>query len=212
MDQHPNLNNIENQKEPKLYESGNWFPYVIIGIVILGSAIVLFNFDEIYNGFYLPFISSPLEIFAATYRAYFLLLPEMLDLSGGILILLLDMIKPNRNRLRAPLIAQVTLFLSYFPVVFTMYLTTRYFNAALGQYWGGLETIDPFSLFLKSIALVTVNYVVVIAMRSKELPKKFSGEFYAFLMFATVAVECVVSSSDILAIFLLTEFVAITTT
>lgn len=207
----PSFSNIPDKPEgPRLYEAGNWFPYVVVSIVIIGSAIVLLNFDEIYNGFYLPFISSPLEIFAATYRAYFLLLPEMLDLTGGLLILLLDMIRPNRNRVRAPLIAQTTLFLSYFPVVFTMYLTTRYFNAALGQYWGGLETIDPFSLFLKSIALVTVNYVVVIAMRSKELPEKFSGEFYAFLMFATVAIECVVSSSDILAIFLLTEFVAIT--
>ncbi|MCK4719707.1 hypothetical protein KAU08_03555, partial [bacterium] len=207
MDQVPNP---ENHNGPRLYKAGNWYPYVVMGIFIFGSFITILYFDTIVNEFYLPFISNPLEIFAATYRAYFLLLPEMLDLAGGILILTLDMIRPNKNRLRAPLIAQTVLILSYFPVIFTMYLTTRYFNAALGQYWGGLETIDPFSLFLKSIALITVNYVVVIAMRSKELPEKFSGEFYAFLMFATVAVECVVSSSDIMAIFLLTEFVAIT--
>lgn len=207
MDQFPNP---ENHDGPRLYKAGNWYPYVVMGVLIFGSFITILNFDTIINEFYLPFISNPLEIFAATYRAYFLLLPEILDLSGGILILLLDMIRPNKNRLRAPLIAQTVLILSYFPVIFTMYLTTRYFNAALGQYWGGLETIDPFSLFLKSIVLLTVNYVVVIAMRSKELPEKYSGEFYAFLMFATVAVECVVSSSDILAIFLLTEFVAIT--
>lgn len=207
MDRVPNQ---EYHDGPRLYKAGNWYPYVVMGIIIFGSFITILNFDTIINEFYLPFISNPLEVFAATYRAYFLLLPEMLDLFGGILILLLDMIRPNKNRLRAPLIAQTVLILSYFPVIFTMYLTTRYFNAALGQYWGGLETIDPFSLFLKSIALITVNYVVVIAMRSKELPEKFSGEFYAFLMFATVAVECVVSSSDIMAIFLLTEFVAIT--
>lgn len=207
MDQVPNP---ENHNGPRLYKAGNWYPYVVMGIFIFGSFITILYFDTIVNEFYLPFISNPLEIFAATYRAYFLLLPEMLDLAGGILILTLDMIRPNKNRLRAPLIAQTVLILSYFPVIFTMYLTTRYFNAALGQYWGGLETIDPFSLFLKSIALITVNYVVVIAMRSKELPEKYSGEFYAFLMFATVAVQCVVSSSDILAIFLLTEFVAIT--
>jgi hypothetical protein len=192
MDQVPNP---ENHNGPRLYKAGNWYPYVVMGIFIFGSFITILYFDTIVNEFYLPFISNPLEIFAATYRAYFLLLPEMLDLAGGILILTLDMIRPNKNRLRAPLIAQTVLILSYFPVIFTMYLTTRYFNAALGQYWGGLETIDPFSLFLKSIALITVNYVVVIAMRSKELPEKFSGEFYAFLMFATVAIECVVSSS-----------------
>ena len=210
MDRSSDQNIPTSPRKPPLYEAGNWYPYVVMAFILIGSALVILRFDEIYNGFYLPFISSPLEIFAATYRAYFLLLPEMMDLAGGILILVLDMIRPNRHSTRAPLIAQTTLILSYFPVVFTMYLTTRYFNAALGQYWGGLETIDPFSLFLKSVALLTVNYVVAIAMRSKDLPSKFSGEFYAFIMFATVAVECVVSSSDILAIYLLTEFVAIT--
>ncbi|MCX6645542.1 MAG: NADH-quinone oxidoreductase subunit N [bacterium] len=210
MDKSSNRNNQESPRTPKFYEAGNWYTYTVLAITIIGSAFIIFRFDEIYNGFYLPFISSPLEIFAATYRAYFLMLPEMLDLTSGLLILTLDMIRPNRNSLRAPLIAQTALFISYFPVIFTMYLTTRYFNAALGQYWGGLETIDPFSLFLKSVCLLTVNYVVVIAMRSKDLPEKFSGEFYAFVMFATVAIECVDSSSDILAIYLLTEFVAIT--
>jgi len=209
MDQSQNPENSKHH-HPKIYHSGDWYPQVIVGLIIVGAFLVVLFYEEIYNGFYLPFISSPLEVFAAAYRAYFLLLPEMLDLAGGLLILSLDIIRPNKNRLRAPLIAQTVLIISYFPVIFTMYLTTRYFNAALGQYWGGLETIDPFSLFLKSIALVTVNYVVVIAMRSKDLPEKYTGEFYAFLMFATVAVECVVSSSDILAIYLLTEFVAIT--
>ncbi|HEX9745842.1 MAG TPA: NADH-quinone oxidoreductase subunit N [bacterium] len=215
-----NLDKPDNhdKQPPRFYEAGNWFPMLISAIVIFTAGFLLLVFSneetkiykdtlEIYN----IYVKSPLEVFASTYRAYFLLMPEILDTFGGILILVMDMIRPNGHRLRAPLTAQVTLFLSYFPVIFTMYLTTRYFNAALGQYWGGLETIDPFSLFLKSIALVTVNYVVVISMRDKNLPAKFSGEFYAFIMFATVAVECVVSSSDILAIYILTEFVAITT-
>ncbi|HDS29457.1 MAG TPA: hypothetical protein ENN67_00290, partial [Firmicutes bacterium] len=207
----------EHEEEVPLYKRGNSIPwivapiFIILGAFFLGPEDFLFNVQTyFYDSIYQPYISSPLEVFAAAYRAYFLLLPEILDLAGGLLILIMDIIRPNGHRLRAPITAQVVLLLSYFPVVFTMYLTTRYFNAALGQYWGGLETIDPFSLFLKSVALVTVNYVVIIAMRSKDLPKRFSGEFYAFLMFATVAVECVVSSSDILAIYLLTEFVAIT--
>lgn len=198
------------KKELRMYEAGNMFPPFFAAFLIIGTLLVYYKWDYLEHAFFLPYISSPLEVFAATYRAYFLLVPEMLDLTGGILILVMDMIRPNGHRLRAPMTANITLILSYFPVVFTMWLTTKYFNAALGQYWGGLETIDPFSLFLKSVALITVNYVVVIAMRSKDLPPKYSGEFYAFIMFATVAIECVVSSSDILAIFILTEFVAIT--
>ena len=215
MDQDPKPESHLQPGEIPIYKLGNAFPQIIIGILVLvaaalspwpGNKIPFWLFQE----FYPQYIESPLEVFAATYRAYFLLIPETMDFTGGLLILILDMIRPNRNRIMAPMVAQVTLFFSYFPVIFTMYLTTKYFNAALGQYWGGLETIDPFSLFLKSVALLTVNYVVVIAMRSKDLPAKFSGEFYAFIMFATVAIECVVSSSDILAIYILTEFVAIT--
>ncbi len=209
MDENRTAEPPEEQHLP-IYRAGNWYPPLIAAILVVCTVLYILYSDWIIHNIYQPLFSSPLQVFAATYRAYFLLLPEMLDLSGGLLILLLDMVRPNRNRVRAPLIAQSVLIISYIPVIFTMYLTTRYFNAALGQYWGGLETIDPFSLFLKSVALITVNYVVVIAMRSKELPEKFSGEFYAFIMFATVAVECVVSSSDILAIYLLTEFVAIT--
>ena len=210
MNENPEPNGEYEVRTLSTREGGNWFPWVVVGVMFLIAIGVILFYDQLKSNFYQPFISQPLEIFAAAYRAYFLLIPETLDLSGGILILLLDMIQPNGNRLRAPMIANIWLIFSYFPVIFTMYLTTRYFNAALGQFWGGMETIDPFSLFLKSVALITVNYVVVISMRSKELPEKFSGEYYAFLMFATVAIECVVSSSDILAIFILTEFVAIT--
>ncbi len=206
---------VSESKGVPIYKSGDWFSqFLAYGLLLVGVLAIPFPFnpipDWVRGEFYPQYISSPLEVFASSYRAYFLLIPEAMDLTTGLLILLLDMVRPNRNSLRSPIIAQIGLILSYFPVIFTMYLTTRYFNAALGQYWGGLETIDPFSLFLKSVALVTVNYVVVIAMRSKDLPEKFSGEFYAFLMFAVVAIECVVSSSDILAIYLLTEFVAIT--
>jgi len=210
MDEFPTSEGPDDSGRVPLHRAGDWYTQLMAGIFIVSAFLIIFYHEAIYNGFYLPFISSPLEVFASAYRAYFLLVPEMMDLTSGLLILLLDIVRPNLNRTRAPLIAQTALILSYFPVIFTMYLTTRYFNAALGQYWGGLETIDPFSLFLKSVALITVNYVVVIAMRSKDLPEKFSGEFYAFVMFATVAIECVVSSSDIMAIYLLTEFVAIT--
>ena len=121
------------------------------------------------------------------------------------------MIRPNGHRLRAPMIANIWLIFSYFPVIFTMYLTSRYFNAADGTVLGRVSTIDPFSLFLKSVALITVNYVVVISMRSKDCPERFP---------AVLRIHHVCDSRDRMrrlvhrtssAIFLLTEFVSITT-
>ena len=158
---------------------------------------------------YRNFIDTPMEVFASTYRAYFLLTPEIIVLFTGLLILILELIRPNGRRWRAPIIALTGLVISYGVILYTQYLTSRYFNAALGQFWGGLETIDPFSLFLKSVALFAAIYTILQSMKDRELNPKYSGEYYAFIMFAFCAVELVVSSSDILAIFVMAEFVSL---
>jgi NADH-quinone oxidoreductase subunit N len=157
---------------------------------------------------YKKYVDTPLQIFADNYTAYFLFVHETITIAGAILILVLDMIKPNRNSLRAPIICLVSSFIALFLVFYTINLTSRYFNPALGQYWGGLETIDPFSLFLKSIAFVGVIFTVLMSIKTR-LPRKYTGEYYALLMFATTSMTFVTSSSDILAIWVLTEFVSI---
>jgi len=159
--------------------------------------------------FYRKFIDTPMEVYANTYRAYFLLTPEMIVLFTGILILCLELIRPNGRRWRAPLIALGGLLVSYGVIIYTQYLVSRYFNAALGQYWGGLETIDPFSLFLKTVALFAAVYTILQSMKDRELNPKYSGEYFAFIMFAFTAVETVVSSSDILAIYIMSEFISL---
>ena len=157
---------------------------------------------------YKKYVDTPLQIFADNYTAYFLFVHETITIAGAILILVLDMIKPNRNSLRAPIICLVSSFIALFLVFYTINLTSRYFNPALGQYWGGLETIDPFSLFLKSIAFLGVIFTVLMSIKTR-LPRKYTGEYYALLMFATTSMTFVTSSSDILAIWVLTEFVSI---
>ena len=157
---------------------------------------------------YKKYVDTPLQIFADNYTAYFLFVHETITIAGAILILVLDMIKPNRNSLRAPIICLVSSFIALFLVFYTINLTSRYFNPALGQYWGGLETIDPFSLFLKSIAFLGVIFTVLMSIKTR-LPRKYTGEYYALLMFATSSMTFVTSSSDILAIWVLTEFVSI---
>jgi NADH-quinone oxidoreductase subunit N len=179
--------------------------WVFFGMTFLFGAIG----DSLLMTMYNSFINQPLENFANNYTAYFLLVPETIALTTAVLILILDLIKPNRDSLKAPVIAMVGSLLSLSTVYYTQYLTSRYFNPALGQYWGGLETIDPFSLFLKSIAFWGVIFAIIMSVKTK-LPRKHAGEYYALLMFATVAMTFVVSSSDILAIWVMTEFVSLT--
>ena len=91
---------------------------------------------------YRSLIHQPLENFAGNYQAYFLLLPETIVLITAVLILVLDLIKPNRDSLKAPVVAIIGTLISLGTVFYTQYLVSRYFDPALGQYWGGLETID----------------------------------------------------------------------
>ncbi|MBU1023699.1 hypothetical protein KKB99_05345, partial [bacterium] len=165
--------------------------------------------DSLLMTLFRSYFSQPLENFANNYQAYFLLLPESIVLGTAVLILILDMIKPNRDSLKAPIVAIVGTLLSLSTVIYTQYLVSRYFNPALGQYWGGLETIDPFSLFLKSVAFLGVIFAILMSIKTR-LPRKHTGEYYSLLLFATVAMTFVVSSSDILAIWVMTEFISIT--
>lgn len=165
--------------------------------------------DSLIMTMYRAYIHQPLENFANNYTAYFLLLPETIVLGTAILLLILDLIKPNRDSLKAPVVAIVGTLISLSTVFYTQYLTSRYFNPALGQYWGGLETIDPFSLFLKSVAFLGVIFAILMSIKTR-LPRKHTGEYYSLLLFATVAMTFVVSSSDILAIWIMTEFVSLT--
>ncbi|MCG3152340.1 MAG: NAD(P)H-quinone oxidoreductase subunit 2, chloroplastic [bacterium] len=158
--------------------------------------------------FYQIFIDNPLEIMAETYTAYFLLVHEFAIAVGALMVLILDMIRPVGYRRKAPIITLCTNFISWGLVWYTQYQVSRYFNPAIGQYWGGQETIDPFSLFLKSVALIAAIYSTLLSMRSA-LPVNYMGEFYFLLEMNVLAMTFVVSSSDLLAMFVLTEFVSL---
>ena len=165
------------------------------------------GFQEVVNAYRL-FIDNPMEIFAEQYTAYFLLVHEFTVAVGACMVLILDMIRPVGYRMKAPIITLWTNFISWGMVWYTQYQVSRYFNPAIGQYWGGQETIDPFSLFLKSVAYVSSLYATFLSMRSA-LPENYMGEFYFLLEMNVLAMTFVVSSSDLLAMFVLTEFVSL---
>lgn len=158
--------------------------------------------------FYRIFFDNPMEIFAEQYTAYFLLVHEFAIAVGALMVLILDMIRPVGYRTKAPIITLWTNFISWGLVFYTQYQVSRYFNPAVGQYWGGQETIDPFSLFLKSVAFISSIYATFLTMRSA-LPQNYMGEFYFLLEMNVLAMTFVVSSSDLLAMFVLTEFVSL---
>ncbi|MEO7995748.1 MAG: proton-conducting transporter membrane subunit, partial [bacterium] len=196
-------------REDQTPDRYQWIMLVILVVILLLALSPLGPLvGTWFMNAYQAFIDNPMEIFAEQYTAYFLMVHEFTIAVGAIMVLTMDMIRPVGYRLKAPAVTLWTNLISWGMVWYTQYQVSRYFNPAIGQYWGGQETIDPFSLFLKSVAFIPAIYSTLLSMRSA-LPKNYMGEFYFMLEMNVLAMTFVVSSSDLLAMYVLTEFVSI---
>ncbi len=152
---------------------------------------------------------SRLQDLLFAHPAYYLVLPEIGLASGGILILFLNAILPERiNRYILPILAILTQLYSILATYHIMYSTTRYQTYALGQYWGGMETVDPFSMFWDQMVDWCSILVILMSLRYPQFQKR-RGEFFAILSVADIPVMLMVSSSDLLAVYFMTEFTSI---
>lgn len=108
-------------------------------------------------------------------------------------------------------IPAMALFFQLFSIVTTftiIHLTSRHFSFSLGQYWGGLETFDPFSIFWEMTIDMVAIFAILMAWNHPKI-RENRGEFYALLMLASMALMFMVASSDLLAIYVMTEFSSI---
>ncbi|MBC8514749.1 NADH-quinone oxidoreductase subunit N [bacterium] len=109
-------------------------------------------------------------------------------------------------------IPSLALFFQLFSIATTfaiIRLTSRHFTWNLGQFWGGMETFDPFSIFWELTIDIIVIFTILLAWDHPKL-RKNRGEFFALLMIAGVSLMFMVASSDLLAIYVMTEFSSIT--
>lgn len=168
-------------------------------------------FRWLFTGFSHTFQGLDLWLshFVSTNPAYFLLLPEItLAILGCLLFLLMAVLPEKRSRILIPLIGYAAQIFSVVMTYYMMYTTSRYFSYALGQYWGGLETIDPFSLFWSQMIDWVTIIVILLSFRYAAV-QKYRGEYFGLLTIAGVSLMFMVASSDVMSIYLMTEFSSI---
>lgn len=130
-----------------------------------------------------------------------LLSPELLLLLTALLVMSLDAIQLGREDKRwlpyvtlaglaASLIATITLWGCNTRVLFVL-------------------SCDPFALVVKAVALVAVGLVVLISDVYIRTHSRFQGEFYALLLFATLAISLLSGATNLVMIFLAFDFVSI---
>jgi proton-translocating NADH-quinone oxidoreductase chain N len=137
-----------------------------------------------------------------------MLSPELILLVTGIVVLCVDFVwqdqseNGHKKTIWIPALALVGLGLA---LVATLWL------------WGSPPTtvlammaVDPFALFFKIIAVVTVMLVTLAAVPYLQDRTRYRGEFYALLVFAAMAICLASSGIDLISLYLAMEFLSIT--
>lgn len=131
-----------------------------------------------------------------------LLSPELILLLVGFLVLSLDLVWRDAQKTWLPYVALAGLIGVFVAVSFL---------------WGkdavnisGVFTTDLFALVFKLIAVVSAGIVVLSAVQFMRERSSYSGEFYALLLFATLAITLIASGTDLVLIYLSIELLSIT--
>jgi NADH-quinone oxidoreductase subunit N len=159
-------------------------------------------------GRFIYILGQPIQGFnqwAFDHPAYYLLFPELFLVLAIVAILALWVFSKKENLNLMCWLAIGGSFANFLMTIHVMQMTSRYFSYGLGTFWGGLETIDPFSLFFKQL-MDWGDIFLFLIMMGYPLMKKYQAEFIILMLMATVAFDLMVGSSDLLAIYVMTEF------
>lgn len=146
---------------------------------------------------------------AYSHPAYYLLLPEWSLFFAIFIIIILDLFLPKVKTHWLIWIAVISLWLNFAMTLHLMLYTSRYFSYGLGLFWGGIETVDPFAIFFKQITDWADTALLAVLYTYRNVDPKVKNETIILFLVATTAFDLMVGSSDLLAIFVMTEFTSI---
>jgi NADH-quinone oxidoreductase subunit N len=134
-------------------------------------------------------------------NSFFALLPLLLIVTASLLVLLLEVFlkKENKNYLG---------FISLFFLIVCAILYFRFWNEEF-SYFNGSLVLDKLSLFFFFIFALAVSFVILLSMKYISLQDVNHGEFYSLLLFALSGMMIMVSSLNLVIIFLGLEVLSI---
>jgi NADH-quinone oxidoreductase subunit N len=134
-------------------------------------------------------------------NSFMALLPLLIVVFTSLVILILEAFinKENKNYLA---------FVSLFSLLICTFVCVRLWNKFY-FYFNGNLFLDNLSLFFILVLVIATGFVILISMKYISLQDANHGEFYALLLFALSGVSIMVSSSDLIVIFLGLETLSI---
>ena len=131
----------------------------------------------------------------------FAILPELLVMTAGCLVLLLD---PLTARDRKDRLAYLSL-----AALGTAFMVSYWFMGLSRPAFSGLYTLDTYGSFWKLLLILVAALVIVLAKAHLKLEEIDLGEFYAFILLSLSGMMVMVSGTDLLVIYLGLELMSI---
>lgn len=135
-------------------------------------------------------------------RILWLLSPELVLTLAGLLVLGLDAIRPRQEEKRwLPYVALAGLVGAFIATVTLWGCNTRVLYVL---------SCDTFALVAKMVALVAMGIVILVSDTYIRDHSEYQGEFYALLIFSTLAICLLGATVNLVMLFLAFDFLSIT--
>jgi len=129
------------------------------------------------------------------------IVPELELVVFGMFLLIFDLLVEDKRKLG--LLALVGIAISGF---FLFRLRAVDFSA-----YGGMLSLDPFSIFFKAIFLVAAALSIAISLKYLDIERENHGEYYALILFATMGMMFMAGAVDLVTLYIGLETMAIAT-
>lgn len=128
--------------------------------------------------------------------------PELILTVAGLLVLALDLLGDEAKRKAVPILTLIGMGAALLAVAVTF--------GDSRTVLGTMYVIDPMASFFKVVSLLVGILVAMLTISYLEGRARYVGEFYSLLIFVTLAMMLVVSSTDLILLYLSFEFLSIT--
>ena len=129
-------------------------------------------------------------------------IPEMILVVFAVGAILLDLVNKGKNTERVAYLALVGVATTLIAVIAV--------GSPEHSLFLGMVRLDSFAVFFKILILVATAVTIIFSIKSEELDPRMKGEYYALLIAVTFGMFLMVSSTNLLMIFISLETVSLT--
>jgi NADH-quinone oxidoreductase subunit N len=124
------------------------------------------------------------------------LVPELILTGAALVIVLLDLVIKRKETL------------AFLSIIFAAIAAYTLFNS-VGSTFGGMFVSDGYSIFFKIIFLLNLVLSILVSVKYISIEKINLGEYYGFMLFATLGMMIMASSGDFMSLYLGLELMAL---